>query len=40
MGALKTGRHDSWSIWDIAAAAMDPDVADDVRARCRALWAE
>jgi len=42
MAPLKTGRHDSWSMWDIAATAMDPDpeIADDVRARCRALWAE
>ena len=42
MGALKTGRHASWSMWDIAATAMnpDPDITDEVRARCRALWAE
>ncbi|MDH4075092.1 MAG: protein rep [Acidimicrobiia bacterium] len=42
MGPLKTGRHASWSMWDIAATAMDPDpdITDEVRARCRALWAE
>ena len=42
LGPLKTGRHDSWSMWDIAATAMDPDpeITNEVRARCRALWAE
>jgi len=42
MGPLKTGRHDSWSMWEIAVTAADPDpkIADEVRARCRALWAE
>ncbi|MEZ5406593.1 MAG: hypothetical protein R2761_01120 [Acidimicrobiales bacterium] len=24
MGAQKTGRHDSWSMWEIAATAVDP----------------
>ncbi len=42
MGPLKTGRHDSWSMWEIAAMAMnpDPEITDEVRARCRAVWAE
>jgi hypothetical protein len=42
MGRLKTGRHDSWSMWEIAAMAMnpDPEITDEVRARCRAVWAE
>ncbi|MDH4119196.1 MAG: protein rep [Acidimicrobiia bacterium] len=38
MGALKTGRHDSWSTWELATGAMNPDLPAEVRARCRALW--
>ena len=40
MGALKTGRHDSWSTWERATGAMDPDLPVEVRARCRALWSQ
>ena len=38
MGALKTGRHDSCSTWELATGAMNPDLPAEVRARCRALW--
>ena len=27
MGPLKTGQHDSWSMWEIAATAADPEDA-------------